>query len=244
MPDVEQINGVLDTQTLTIGVLFLTSVIVLVSVLPARSSKRSKETPPMFHPSAQDRIRRWLAVVVVTATAMITLAASPALAQVATLGSPPPEAEASSAPAEALSEHDAMLAYAECMRDNGVEVTDPVFDASGNLVGGLEFEGGKEAAPKDAKGKGFQVATEACDDNLIAFKPALDPALEAEQTEAALRFAVCMREQGLDWPDPAPDGTKFAGAEIKIDKKSAEFQAAYGVCDEALALDAVEPAAE
>jgi len=200
----------------------------------------------MFHPRALDRIRRWLGASVITATAVIALAASPALAQVATLGSPPPEAEASSAAAaaEELSEHDAMLAYAECMRDNGVEVTDPVFDASGGLVGGLEFEGGKEAAPKDAKGKSFQVASEACGDFLVAFKPALDPALGAEQTEAALRFAVCMREQGLDWPDPAPDGTKFAGAEIKIDKKSAEFQAAYGVCDEALALDAVEPASE
>jgi hypothetical protein len=234
MPDVEQINGVLDTQTLTIGVL----------ILPARSSKRSKETPPMFHPSAQDRIRRWLAAAVITATAMIALAASPALAQVATLGSPPPEAEASSAPAEELSEHDAMLAYAECMRDSGVEVTDPIFDDSGNLVGGLEFERGKDAAAKDTKSEDFQVATEACGDFLVAFKPALDPALQAEQTEAALRFATCMREQGLDWPDPAPDGTKFAGAEIKIDKKSAEFQAAYGVCDEELAPDAVEPAEE
>jgi len=198
----------------------------------------------MFHPSAPDHLRRWLAAAVITATAMIALAASPAFAQVATLGSPPPGAEASSAPADELSEHDAMLAYAECMRDNGVEVTDPVFDASGNLVGGLDFEGGKVTAAKDAKNEDFQAASEACGDFLVAFKPAADPALEAEQTEAALRFAVCMREQGLDWPDPAPDGTKFAGAEIKIDKKSAEFQAAYGVCDEALALDGVEPAAE
>jgi hypothetical protein len=193
----------------------------------------------MFHPSAQDRTRYWLSAAVIAATATIALAASPALAQVATLGSPPPVAEASLAPAEELSEHDAMLAYVECMRDNGVEVTDPIFDASGNLVDGLEFEGGK-----DAKSEDFQAASEACGDFLVAFKPAADPALEAEQTEAALHFAVCMREQGLDWPDPAPDGTKFAGAEIKIDKKSAEFQAAYGVCDEALALDAVEPAAE
>ena len=130
-----------------------------------------------------------------------------------------------------------MLAYAQCMRDNGVEVTDPVFDTSGGLVGGLEFEGGKDAGPKDTKDEGFQAATKACSEVLVASKPAADPALHAEQTEAALRFAVCMREQGLDWPDPAPDGTKFAGAYIEIDKKSAEFQAAYEVCDDELAAE-------
>ena len=44
-------------------------------------------------------------------------------------------------------------------------------------------------------------------------------------------------KQGLDWPDPAPDGTKFAGSDIKTDKESAEFQAAYEVCDDELAVE-------
>jgi hypothetical protein len=193
----------------------------------------------MHHPSSSDRIRRWLAGAGITAVVVVAVAAPPALAQVATLGSPPPEAEAeaSPAPAEALGEQDAMLAWAGCMRDKGVEVTDPVFDASGAFIGGLEFEEAKDAGPKDAKGEGFQAASEACSDFLVAFKPAADPALEAEQTEAALRFAVCMREQGLDWPDPAPDGTKFAGSDDKTDKGSAEFQAAYEVCDDELAVE-------
>jgi hypothetical protein len=185
----------------------------------------------MLNPNTSGRIRRWLAAAVIATTALIALAASPALAQVATLGSPAPEAEATTAPAEGLGEQDAMLAYARCMRDSGVEVTDPVFDTAGGLVGGLKFEGGKDAGPKDAKNETFQAATKACNEFFVAFKPAADPALQAEQTEAALRFAVCMRGQGLDWPDPAPDGTKFAGASIKIDKESAEFQAAYEVCD-------------
>jgi hypothetical protein len=70
-------------------------------------------------------------------------------------------------------------------------------------------------------------------------KPALDPALQAEQTEAALRFAACMRDQGLDWPDPAADGSKFAGSDVKVDKKSPEFQAAFEVCNEELAVEDV-----
>ena len=126
-----------------------------------------------------------------------------------------------------------MLAFAACMRENGVEVGDPRFDASGNLVGGLDF----------AKGNGdeaFIGAYEACTEFLVALKPALDPAQQAEQTEAALRFARCMRDQGLDWPDPAPEGAKFAGADIKIDKKSPEYATAFEVCDEELAIDGQE----
>ena len=191
----------------------------------------------MLHPDSSDRISRWRAAAAISATVTVALAASSAAAQVATLGSPPPEAEASMAPIEELTEQDAMLAYAQCMRDLSIEVTDPVFDASGAFIGGLEFEGGKDAAPKDAKDEGFQAASDACSDLLVAFKPTANPALEAEQTEAALRFAVCMREQGLEWPDPAPDGTRFAGSDIKVDKESAEFQAAYEVCDEELAVE-------
>lgn len=158
-----------------------------------------------------------------------------ALAQVATLGTPPPDAEASAAPVEALGEQDAMLAFAACMRENGVEVGDPQFDASGNLVGGLDF--GKGEAKGDET---FDSAYAACTEYLVALKPALDPVQQAEQTEAALHFARCMREQGLDWPDPAPDGAKFAGADVKIDKKSPQYAAAFEVCADELSLEGVE----
>jgi hypothetical protein len=191
----------------------------------------------MVHSNSRHPLRPSFAGVGIAAV-LAVCAATPALAQVATLGSPAPEPETSSAPTEVLSEQDAMLAYAQCLRDNGVEVTDPIFDAGGGMTGGLEFAGGKDAGPKDEKDPSFQLATEACDEFLVAFKPAADPALAAEQTEAALRFAVCMREQGLDWPDPAPEGTDFAGADIKVDKESPEFMAAFEVCDAQLAVDA------
>ena len=156
-----------------------------------------------------------------------------ARAQVATLGTPPPDAEASTAPTEELSAEDSMLAYTACMRENGVETDDPQFDVNGDLVSKPTFDRGKEDET-------FRAASEACGDLLLALKPALDPALQAEQTENALRFAACMRDQGLDWPDPAPDGSKFASADFKIDKVSPEFFAAFEVCDQELATDAIE----
>jgi len=157
-----------------------------------------------------------------------------AQAQVATLGTPPPSPEASTTPTPEPSAEDSLLAYAACMREHGIETDDPQFDVNGNLVSKPAFK----AALKSGEGdEAFAAAQADCGDHLVAMKPALDPALQAEQTEAALRFAACMRDQGLDWPDPAADGTKFAGSDVEIDKKSPEFHAAFEVCDDELAIE-------
>lgn len=173
-------------------------------------------------------------VTVSTGLAVVDGTTPAALAQVATLGSPPPDAEASAAPIEELSAEDSMLAYAACMRENGVATEDPQFDINGNLISKPAF---KAALDKSQGDETFLAASDICGDLLMALKPALDPALQAEQTESALRFAACMREQGLEWPDPAPDGSKFAGSDFKLDKKSPEFAATFEACSDELALD-------
>jgi hypothetical protein len=156
-----------------------------------------------------------------------------AQAQVATLGTPPPSPLASTTPTPELNAEDSLIAYAACMREHGIETDDPQFDVNGNLVSKPAFK----AALKSGEGdETFATAQADCGDYLVAMKPALDPALQAEQTEAALRFAACMRDQGLDWPDPAADGSKFAGSGINIDKQSPEFQAAFEVCGGELAV--------
>ena len=157
-----------------------------------------------------------------------------AQAQVATLGTPPPSPQASTSPTPELSAEDSLIAYAACMREHGIETDDPRFDVNGNLVSKPAFK----AALKSGEGdESFAAAQADCGDHLAAMKPALDPALQAEQTEAALRFAACMRDQGLDWPDPAGDGSKLAGSDVEFDKKSPEFQAAFEVCRDELAVE-------
>ena len=64
------------------------------------------------------------------AFAAVAGTAPTALAQVATLGTPAPDAEASRAPAEALGEQDSMLAFAACMRDQGLDWPDPAPDGA------------------------------------------------------------------------------------------------------------------
>jgi len=164
-----------------------------------------------------------------------------ALAQVATLGTPPPDADpdASATPEPELDAEESLLAYASCMRDYGIETDDPQFDINGDLISKPDF---KAAMKKGQGGEAFTSAQEACGHLLMAVKPVLDLALQAEQTDKALAFAACMREQGLDWPDPAPDGTKFAGSAGEIDKQSPEFAAAFETCADELALGGEEGA--
>jgi hypothetical protein len=95
---------------------------------------------------------------------------------------------------------DAQTRFAQCMRRNGVDVADP---QDGRIViGPGRGEGGK---PPDSER--FRRAEEKCSPILRDARPP-EPS-EAEQREfeeRALAFARCMREQGVDVPDPEVDG--------------------------------------
>jgi hypothetical protein len=84
---------------------------------------------------------------------------------------------------------DAELAFARCMREHGVDFPDPV-------NGRLEF---KSKPGDEAK---VQAAQEACGDLLEDTAPQLSEEQEAAMQDAALAFARCMREHGVDVPDP------------------------------------------
>jgi hypothetical protein len=95
--------------------------------------------------------------------------------------------------------HEQGVKFAQCMRDNGVkDFPDP--DASGELT--IEVVNGSSLDPSSAA---WDRAISACKD--------LEPPgftghkRSPEQQKAALKFAQCMRENGVkDFPDPDPDG--------------------------------------
>jgi hypothetical protein len=155
---------------------------------------------------------------------------------VVTLASADPGA--SGAPsASPLSPEQAMLAYAQCMRDHGIDMPDPVFNSSGD-GGGTVTQQGVGVDPQSAPG--FQAAEDACkhfmDDvkRNVTGKP-----MSAEEQQAFLDFAACMREHGVDMADPTFEGggvsiqiggpgPKDGG--IKMDPQSPAFAAAQTAC--------------
>jgi hypothetical protein len=88
--------------------------------------------------------------------------------------------------------------FSECMRDNGVsEFPDP--DASGELT----IDGVLNGSLLDPSAPAWKAAIGACKD---LQPPGFtgDEELSAQQLEARLEFAQCMRDNGVeDFPDPA-----------------------------------------
>lgn len=98
------------------------------------------------------------------------------------------------------SEQDAILAYTACLREQGLDVDDPTFDADGNVSGGLF---GPDSGV-DPRSEEFQAAEEACGsliEGITLGGPGggdFDP--EAMQ-EASLAYTECLRDQGLEVDD-------------------------------------------
>jgi hypothetical protein len=117
--------------------------------------------------------------------------------EVASLGTEPEaptgsDVTDSSAP---IDPEEAQLAFAQCMREHGIDVPDP------GTGGGLQITGGAENQDE------MDAAMEACEPLLENARDAIeqDPEREAEMREQMLEFTECMRDHGIDMPDPQFD---------------------------------------
>jgi hypothetical protein len=122
----------------------------------------------------------------------------------------------------------AMLDFARCMRENGVNMPDPQFDGGRVTL----RAGGRDMDP--AK---MQAAEKACAKYRDAVDtPELSDDQKAEFKKQALAHARCMREQGIDMPDPTFDAN--GGARMRLGKElkpeSEKFKQAEKACRDAL----------
>lgn len=97
---------------------------------------------------------------------------------------------------------DAMLEFAQCMRDHGVDMPDPEFDEGGG--GGMRIGGGGPdgAGPNQDE---WEAADEACSsimDDIRGQRTPPSPEELAEMQDKLLVMAQCMRDRGYDMPDP------------------------------------------
>jgi len=129
-------------------------------------------------------------------------------------------------PNGSLDPRDAMLAYAKCMRENGVDFPDPQPITGGPDAGGV-------AVLIDPLSPGFEVAAKACESKLPAMGTLADPVANQEWQDAMLKFAKCMRDEGIDFPDPQFDGSgAMSGVSIgaNVDPNSPAFEEAQKSC--------------
>ena len=158
-------------------------------------------------------------------------------------------------------QQEAMLDWAECMREQGLDVPDPQFGEDGEVMvqvgggpGGDEGDDDGDAGDPQPDRQAFEAAREECGD-----PPALGSFTEEEREEMeedALEFAECMRDEGIaDFPDPdfsnlgpgqgpttdvqtAEDdeggGARVFGPWGEIDLEDPETAAAFEACQEEL----------
>ena len=156
-----------------------------------------------------------------------------ATAQVATLATPEPDAEASQAPVEELDDEQAILDLVACLRDNGLDIPDPQFGPEGP-----SFADPNAMAAIDLTSDTFIDAMDACNEYLEAVRPEIDPELQAEQVEQQLVLAECMRREGMeDFPDPDPV-QGFTPRDLgSFDPLDPDFQAAFTTCAAEIGFD-------
>jgi hypothetical protein len=107
----------------------------------------------------------------------------------------------------AASTEEALLAFAECLREQGLEVDDPDFDGTGGF--GIAIGGGGGGGPGAGRlDADTQAAMEICQPLLEGVRGQFQDFDPSDLEDQLYAFAECMREEGVDWPDP--DLTAFA----------------------------------
>jgi hypothetical protein len=126
---------------------------------------------------------------------------------------------------------EAALEFARCMREHGVDMPDPEVDSKGRMrvrVGSAAGKGGPDPKKLDA-------AQRACG-HLMRGGGDGPGRLDPKAQDAMLAFARCMRQHGIDMPDPTGDGLVFNSRRGQgPDPRSSKFKAAERACDHHLA---------
>ncbi|TDC51782.1 hypothetical protein E1212_11300 [Jiangella ureilytica] len=113
------------------------------------------------------------------------------------------------------------LEFAECLRENGVDAPDPQPGQRGGF-------GGFGDAMSDVDEETLQAAMDACRDLAPTFDRERD--LTPEQQEQMLELTECLREQGIDVPDPGAGGFGGGGGGGLGDIDRDELDAAREAC--------------
>ncbi len=145
--------------------------------------------------------------------------------------------------AQEIDQEAAVMALTECLRENGVEVDDPTVDADGNVrIGEFRDFDPSQRGPDSPLGQAF----EACQEHLEGVTRGFAGVDQTELQDTMLEFAACMRENGVDMPDPdfsslgpgdgeregpGQGGGPFGG----LDLEDPVFQAAQEACGDILA---------
>ena len=137
---------------------------------------------------------------------------------------------------------EAMLDFAKCMREHGVDMPDPQFSDDG-AGGGFTVQEGPAGEADRAEMDEARKACQSIMDKIESSLPPPDPARVEEAKQQMLAFAECMREHGIDMPDPQIDtdggGIRVQAGGPGMDPDSPGFMEANEACSKEAGLPGV-----
>jgi hypothetical protein len=115
------------------------------------------------------------------------------------------------------------LAYARCMRQHGVNMPDPKFDAQGRMA----QQNPPGVGPGDPK---YDAAQQACKQYLPdgGEPEKVDPQVQQQM----LAYARCMRQHGINMPDPKPGEGISVDGDAGVNPNAPKFKAADQACQQ------------
>jgi hypothetical protein len=129
-----------------------------------------------------------------------------------------------SASASKLGTQEAMLKFAQCMREHGINMPDPQVQSSASGPGSVQVLVSPGSDPAKAK-----AAQEACKQYMPSGGDAVKP--DAQALEQLRKLAKCMREHGLpNFPDPEANGGLMLDEKSGIKPDDPKFKAAQEAC--------------
>jgi hypothetical protein len=137
-----------------------------------------------------------------------------------------------------IDQEQAVIALVQCLRDEGLEVSDPEVNADGNVdLRSLFRQAGEAQIDREA----FQAGLDACEAEVAAVTIGFTRDFDlTEIQDQLIIFAQCMRDNGYDMDDP--DLSNFGqpggggGPFGDIDPGDPDFIAANEACEDARPL--------
>lgn len=126
---------------------------------------------------------------------------------------------------------EALLAFAQCMRDNGIaDFEDPSVDADGNV----DLRPGRLGGDDEVDPEDIRTAFEACADLMEGVDLGFERPDRSEMEDQVYELAECLRDQGLDVDDPtfSEPGSGQGGGPFgeDFDFSDPDVQAALEAC--------------
>ena len=97
----------------------------------------------------------------------------------------------------------AMLAFTQCLRDQGIDVEDPTMDADGNMqLPPINLTSVVEGTDPEAPMPDIDAIISPCEEHLAGIVTTAGPGGMIDVEDMFLAYSECMRSNGVDLPDP------------------------------------------